>query len=168
MAAAISGVCSGVAAAPSMRGRRLVASDGSVLPMGSPQMQVLVYSLSDPMSDTAARDLVKSARWGREDDTAGQGVDELRWKMSQIHVAQAEYYLDSSVDEELDAPHWHQKWRARLRRFRPQDLEPPNFAYPPAVTSWFLDVCTRRWSTTAGVCQEIEGLLQAVRPVVIH
>jgi Putative Flp pilus-assembly TadE/G-like len=166
---AVDGACPVTTAAELTRGFRLGTPAGNAVPMGSPYLQVPVYVLSEPMDDTAAKNLVKAARWGWEDSTAGRGIDDLRWKMSQVHVAQAEYFYNGDKTEANgDGVLWHQKWKARLKRFRPEDLEPPHFDLPPNVTSWFMDVCPHRWSTTAGVCAEIDRLLTDLRPTTIH
>jgi len=79
--------------------------------MGDRHFQVLAVMWANPPFDVSRRG-VGVAAWGQDPDSDAT-VDALE-ELSQLSVAQAEFYFDGDVDREEWM--WSMRWRARLRR----------------------------------------------------
>jgi hypothetical protein len=77
------------------------------------QIRALVYGRSP---HTWTRGGVALADWNRSDGSGG--VVSFLEPLTNFAVAQAEYFYDNEPGHEREEWLWHQRWRARLRRFR--------------------------------------------------
>jgi hypothetical protein len=90
-------------------------TDGSMLGMDEFQMRSVMHGQSQ---HRWTRQGVSMADWGRSDGSSS--VFDALEIVTQFSFAQAEYYYHQPSDGDHDREEymWHQRWRARLRRFR--------------------------------------------------
>ena len=82
--------------------------------LGEEPFQIRTFMLgASPFSWT--RGGVALANWGRDTDSS---ISDTLEYASRISFAQSEYFYDNVNDDPREDFLWHQRWRARLRRFR--------------------------------------------------
>lgn len=118
--------------------------------LGDEPFQERLYSFGESIRNNEESG-IRMATWRRDEDAGGVG--RLREKLSQVGLAQAEFYFDGASTE-ADML-WDMSWKARMRRFRGEEGF-SDFARGCASHASWID------------CGTVANALQSGRALIVH